>query len=187
VATLALPRFDAAPRRPDNFDEDAATTAIPVLAPRGGPAAPVPWNRPTQADADADERTVAMPERRPRADEATVADGDLFKRDHDMSARPGARAVESTFVLTDAADVDRAAPRPDEATLAMSGAQPALGRPGPGESTAGLPGLTNMTQGARQPQAPPEEASLVSPRGLIAVNVVLGALILAALVVLLAR
>nr|WP_263429194.1 serine/threonine protein kinase [Nannocystis pusilla] len=184
-ATLALPRFDAAPRRPETFDEDAATTALPVLAPRSGSAAPVLPDRPRQADAD--ERTVAMPERRPRADEAAVADGDFFKRNHDMSARPGARAVESTVVLADATHVDRAAPRLDQATLAMSGVHPAHGRPGPGESTAGLPGLMDMPQGARQPQAPPEEASLVSPRGLIAVNVVLGALILAALVVLLAR
>ncbi|MCY1061375.1 serine/threonine protein kinase [Nannocystis sp. SCPEA4] len=215
--TLALPRLDATPRRPDAPDEDAATTALPVLRPR----AHVLPDMPTQADADSDEMTVAMPERRPRSDEATVAD-DTIHHCQDMSARPAARTVESTFVLTDAADVGRAAPRPDEATLALSGAHPALGRPGAREPTAVLPDPTDMPQWSRHPQgrradspeeatqmvanlgaqvraaarqptappapqAPPAEASWLSPRGLIAVNIVLGALILAALIVLLAR
>ncbi|MDC0669996.1 serine/threonine-protein kinase [Nannocystis radixulma] len=223
--TLALPRLDATPRRPDVPDEDAATTAMPVLKPRsgsgGGSPAPVLSDMPTQADADSDEMTVAMPERRPRPDEATVADA-TFDQYQDMSARPAARTVESTFVLTDAADVGRAAPRPDEATLALSGVHPALGRPGARESTAVLPDSTDMPQwshhqqgrradspeeatqmvanlgaqvraaAARQPTTPPTpqppaEASWLSPRGLIAVNIVLGALILAALIVLLAR
>ena len=202
--TMALPELDRAPGRPSAGDEDAATIALPTLRPRAGreDSAHGDSNMSSGTDGVSDEMTVAMPGRRPR--DRSVSD--------DMSERTVAVATDRTLAPTGADDRSgRPAPRPGESTLALSGSHPVLTRAG--ESPAPHPASSNMplrTSGIDSPEEstqvvtnlgeqvvaaaarsrttpPAAESSWISPRALITLNVVLGALILAAIIVLLLR
>jgi hypothetical protein len=181
-ATLAL---SEPPRRAPAVDEDASTTAIPSL--KLHPAKSVPQDM--SVEPQADEPTRALLRSTPRG-----SGGPANGRD-----APGGRAPESTFVL------DRGGPRPAESTLALPDPKdmppraPPDGADAPEEPTQMVTNLGEQARAAkaRRQAEVSREAGLdkptpagkqwLSPRGLVVFNLALGALILAALAVLLTR
>ncbi|WAS94338.1 serine/threonine-protein kinase [Nannocystis punicea] len=179
-ATLAL---SEPPLRAPAIDEDAATTAIPSLNPR--PAKSVPQDM--SADPQADEPTRALLRSGPRG-----SGGPANGRDAPAGLGPGGTVV-----------LDRGGPRPVESTIALPDPKdmppraPRDGADAPEEPTQMV---TNLAEQVRAAQArrqaevsretvlpTPTAKPWLSPRGLVVFNLALGALILAALAVLLTR